>query len=528
MSDKPIPNEQANDGADDAVLRDRRGFIKKLGLAAAGVGGATALAGCTPTQPLARRDVPQWDASADLIVVGTGVAGTAAAIEARRMGADVMLLEKFHVPGGSSSLSGGVCYMGGGTPLQKLLGFSDTTEAMYDYMMAASGLYAQQEKIQHYCEGSLDQFQWMVDNGIVYSHEFSEEKELTRGSASLYFSGNERAYPYRDLARPAPRGHLPSAENQTGGRRMMQALLATADKLGVQIKLRVSAERLIVESDGSVSGIQVQDNGVVKHLRARKGVVLAAGGFIHNRDMVKLYAPELYECTAPWGRAGDLGQGILMGMGIGARALRMDQGFAILPLYPAESVLKGIIVNDHGQRFITEDAYYAFVGNDLAFHQNGHGYLIVDKDSDYPWPKDFRVSVVAQANTIAEIETQLKMPPGMLQQTADYYNRHAKVGKDPLFNKGEHYLAPLAKPPFKAYELSRTHSFFVAHTFGGLHTSLDSEVFNVWDQPIPGLYAAGRTAASIPVSPYIGSGVSVGDGVFTGRRAARHALQRKV
>lgn len=528
MSDKPIPNEQANDGADDAVLRDRRGFIKKLGLAAAGVGGAAALAGCTPTQPLARRDVPQWDASADLIVVGTGVAGTAAAIEARRMGADVMLLEKFHVPGGSSSLSGGVCYMGGGTPLQKLLGFSDTTEAMYDYMMAASGLYAQQEKIQHYCEGSLDQFQWMVDNGIVYSHEFSEEKELTRGSASLYFSGNERAYPYRDLARPAPRGHLPSAENQTGGRRMMQALLATADKLGVQIKLRVSAERLIVESDGSVSGIQVQDNGVVKHLRARKGVVLAAGGFIHNRDMVKLYAPELYECTAPWGRAGDLGQGILMGMGIGARALRMDQGFAILPLYPAESVLKGIIVNDHGQRFITEDAYYAFVGNDLAFHQNGHGYLIVDKDSDYPWPKDFRVSVVAQANTIADIETQLKMPPGMLQQTADYYNRHAKLGKDPLFNKGEHYLAPLAKPPFKAYELSRTHSFFVAHTFGGLHTSLDSEVFNVWDQPIPGLYAAGRTAASIPVSPYIGSGVSVGDGVFTGRRAARHALQRKV
>lgn len=528
MSDKPIPNEQANDGADDAVLSGRRGFIKKLGLAAAGVGGAAALAGCTPTQPLARRDVPQWDASADLIVVGTGVAGTAAAIEARRMGADVMLLEKFHVPGGSSSLSGGVCYMGGGTPLQKLLGFSDTTEAMYDYMMAASGLYAQQEKIQHYCEGSLDQFQWMVDNGIVYSHEFSEEKELTRGSASLYFSGNERAYPYRDLARPAPRGHLPSAENQTGGRRMMQALLATADKLGVQIKLRVSAERLIVESDGSVSGIQVQDNGVVKHLRARKGVVLAAGGFIHNRDMVKLYAPELYECTAPWGRAGDLGQGILMGMGIGARALRMDQGFAILPLYPAESVLKGIIVNDHGQRFITEDAYYAFVGNDLAFHQNGHGYLIVDKDSDYPWPKDFRVSVVAQANTIADIETQLKMPPGMLQQTADYYNRHAKLGKDPLFNKGEHYLAPLAKPPFKAYELSRTHSFFVAHTFGGLHTSLDSEVFNVWDQPIPGLYAAGRTAASIPVSPYIGSGVSVGDGVFTGRRAARHALQRKV
>lgn len=522
----PDKKSEWDDGA--AALSDRRGFIKKLGLAAAGVGGATALAGCTPTQPLARRDVPQWDATTDLIVVGTGVAGTAAAIEARRMGAEVFLLEKFHVPGGSSSLSGGVCYMGGGTPLQKLLGFSDSTEAMYDYMMASSGLNAQQEKIQHYCEGSLEQFQWMIDNGIVYSHEFSDEKELTRGTASLYYSGNEKAYPYRELARPAPRGHLPSAENQTGGRRMMQALLASAEKLGVQIKLRVSAERLIVESDGSVSGLQVNDNGTIRHLHARKGVVLAAGGFIHNREMAKLYAPELYECTAPWGRAGDLGQGILMGMGIGARALRMDQGFAILPLYPSENVLKGIIVNAHGQRFVTEDAYYAFVGHDLAYHQNGQGYLIVDQDSDYPWPNDFRVSVKAQANTIAEIETALKMPAGMLQQTADYYNRHAKLGQDPLFNKNKQYLAALSKPPYKAYELSRSHSFFVAATFGGLHTSLDSEVFNVWDQPIPGLYAAGRTAASIPVAPYIASGVSVGDGVFTGRRATRHALRRKV
>jgi succinate dehydrogenase/fumarate reductase flavoprotein subunit len=522
MSDNKI---ERDDG--DIALSDRRGFIKKLGLAAAGVGGAAALAGCTPTQPLARRDVPQWDATTDLIVVGTGVAGTAAAIEARRLGAEVFLLEKFHVPGGSSSLSGGVCYMGGGTPLQKLLGFSDTTEAMYDYMMASSGLYAQQEKIQHYCEGSLEQFQWMTDNGIVYSQEFSDEKELTRGSASLYYSGNEKAYPYRELGRPAPRGHCPSAENQTGGRRMMQALLASAEKLGVQIKLRVSAERLIVESDGSVSGLQVNDNGTVKHLRARKGVVLAAGGFIHNREMARLYAPELFECTAPWGRAGDLGEGILMGLGIGARALRMDQGFAILPLYPAENVLKGIIVNAHGQRFITEDSYYAFPGHDIAFHQNGLAYLIVDKDSDYPWPNDFRISLKAQANSIRELEQALKMPEGMLQHTAEYYSRHARAGKDPLFNKDAHYLAPLAKAPFKAYELSRSRSFFAAATFGGLHTSLDSEVFSVWGKPIPGLYAAGRTAASIPVSPYIASGVSVGDGVFTGRRAARHALQRK-
>src|SRR5882672_8175371 len=108
-----MSDEKVTMPADAPLDGDRRSFIKKLGMAAVGVGGAATL-GCAPTQAVARRDVPQWDATADLVVVGTGVAGTAAAIEARRAGADVLLLEKFHIPGGSSSLSGGVCYMGGG------------------------------------------------------------------------------------------------------------------------------------------------------------------------------------------------------------------------------------------------------------------------------------------------------------------------------------------------------------------------------------------------------------------------------
>jgi len=97
-----------------------------------------------------------------------------------------------------------------------------------------------------------------------------------------------------------------------------------------------------------------------------------------------------------------------------------------------------------------------------------------------------------------------------------------------LFGKNKNNLAPLQKGPFKAYKLSGQDAFFVAHTFGGLHTNTDAQVIDAWGEPLPGLYAAGRTAASIPVSPYIASGVSVGDGVFFGRRAARHALQRKV
>jgi len=513
--------------ASKPAANGRREFLKRTGVFAASAG-VTTLMGCAHAEPLRTRDVRHWDTTADVVVMGSGVAGTAAAIEARRGNTEVLLLEKFHVPGGSSSLSGGVCYMGGGTPLQKALGFTDTLDDMYNYMVAASGIYAEQERIRLYCEGSLEQFQWLIDNGIVYSHEFSAEKELTRGSASLYFSGNEKGYPYRDLAKPAPRGHLPSAENQTGGRRMMQTLLASAKQLGVQLKLRASCERLIQESDGSIAGVQIIDGDQIRHIRARKGVVLAAGGFIHNRAMVKRFAPELYQCSAPWGRAGDLGIGIQMGMSVGAEVLRMDQGFTILPLYPPENVLRGIVVNRHAQRFVTEDSYYAFVGHEIAFHQNHHAYLIVDRDSDYPWTEDFRVTAIAQASTIAQLERDLKLPAEALQQTVVYYNRFAKKGEDPLFGKNKNNLAPLQKGPFKAYKLSGQDAFFVAHTFGGLHTNTDAQVIDAWGEPLPGLYAAGRTAASIPVSPYIASGVSVGDGVFFGRRAARHALRRKV
>ena len=106
------------------MKQTRRGFLTGAGLAAAGV---TALRS-TPTTALDRRDVPGWDDEADVVVVGSGAGGISAAIEARRAAADVQVLELFHIPGGSSSLSGGVCYIGGGTPLQKALGCPMMTE----------------------------------------------------------------------------------------------------------------------------------------------------------------------------------------------------------------------------------------------------------------------------------------------------------------------------------------------------------------------------------------------------------------
>lgn len=505
----------------DVADTNRRGFLAKLAFA----GGALASGGAEAAAPLRRSEVRRWDRETDVLIVGSGAAGIAAAIEARRVGADVLVLEREHVPGGSSSISGGVCYLGGGTPLQKALGFEDTVDAMIAYVLTASGPYADENKIRVYCEHSLEQFDWLVANGVVYAQKFSSEKEISIADGSLYYSGSEKTHPYRDIARPAPRGHVPPSQHLTGGRELMHALLGSAQKLGATVLTRASAERLVVESDGTIAGARVDVDGTPQHIRARKGVVLAAGGFIHNREMLQRYAPELARCQTPWGRAGDLGIGIRMGMGVGGAVLRMHHGFVVTPMYPPESILKGIAVNALGQRFCPEDAYYGVIGHDIAFRQDGKAWMIVDQASAYGWT-DFRLPVAAQGDSIEAIERQLGMPEGALVQTVAYYNRHAAKGADPLLRKASEFVAPLKQPPFKAYDLSVDKAFTPAHTFGGLQTTLDAQVVDAWGDVVPGLYAAGRTSAGLPVAPYIGSGISIGDCTFFGRRAGVHAARR--
>lgn len=190
------------------------------------------------------------------------------------------------------------------------------------------------DKIGLYCENSLEHFQWLVEHGVRCAKKYSEDKELPFDEASLYHSGAEQAYPWREIARQAPRGHVPSVMGHTGGRVLMQALAPAATSAGARILNGVSCERLVRESDGRISGMLLTEGEVEKAVRAPRGVVLACGGFIQNGEMLRRYAPELYDCSTPWASAGDFGIGIRMGMGVGAAALRMNQGFVILPVYP--------------------------------------------------------------------------------------------------------------------------------------------------------------------------------------------------
>jgi 3-oxo-5alpha-steroid 4-dehydrogenase len=500
--------------------RTRREVLRALALGSgAGVLGATETALPAPGEA-----VKGWDHEADLVIVGSGAAGISAALEGRAQGLGTLVLERFHVPGGTSSLSGGVCYLGGGTPLQRALGFEDTTEEMYKYLVAASGPNGLRDKIEAYCTGSLEHFDWLVARGVAYAQRYSDEKELSHAAASLYYCGSERVHPYDTLARPAPRGHVPAAENQTGGRALMLTLLAAASRAGVDLRTGATARQLIVGRDGRVTGLRAELGGRLLALKARRGVVLAAGGFIHNAEMLERHAPELAACRPRWGRAGDQGDGIRMGVAVGASTLHMSQGFAVLPLYPPEHVLKGIVVNAQGQRFINEDVYYGAMGHEIVYRQRGRAWLIVDADTDYPW-SDFRFVVAATASSMAELGRQLALPEAALERTVDYYNLHAAQGRDPLLGKNPKFVGPLAKSPFKAYDLGVEQAFITVHTLGGLQTDVDGRVIDAWGDWIPGLYAAGRTSAGLPTAPYTSSGTSIGDGTFFGRRLARHAAK---
>ncbi|MBP71458.1 MAG: flavoprotein, partial [Haliea sp.] len=210
-----------------------------------------------PAAALSPREAGSWDETTDVLVAGSGSAACSAAIEARRMGARVLLIEALPKFGGSSAMSGGVVYAGGGTALQKAAGFEDSVEEMYRFIAGNSGRHPQLAKIQLYCEESVAHFDWLVAMGVPYNDRFTAVKELTLGDESLYYSGNELAWPAREHSRPVPRGHVPGTPGMTGGRTLMEALLAQTVAADVTMRSGVAGQRLIVEADGRVAGMQV-------------------------------------------------------------------------------------------------------------------------------------------------------------------------------------------------------------------------------------------------------------------------------
>ncbi len=483
-----------------------------------------------PSQAVKARDISHWDMQTDIAIVGFGGAGGCAALEAADAGSSVTIFELASASGGSTALSSAEIYMGGsgGTRVQKACGFEDSTEDMITYMTMCAGPQADADKIRNYCESSTDHFQWLLDIGVPFKDSFHEERAvMCLTDDGLLYTGNEKAYPFAQQALPCPRGHNLFVEGDNGGPLFMKILTENVDQReAILVEYEVRALSLIIDDDDRVVGLVVRKDQRELNVRANQGVVLCAGGFVMNEEMLKKYSPMLMRGTFPLGNPGDMGTGILMGISVGGAAINMQEGFISLPYYPPATMTHGILINDKGQRFINEDVYHGRLGAAILSQQAERFYFVltVEQYGDYEKVSYMGAQVAGTGETVQELEEELGLRKGSLQQTVATYNEDCEVGEDTLQHKAPQWLEKL-KPPLVALDVTPGRgAFYPFFTLGGLDTLPSGEVVNPQGGVIPGLYAAGRTACGVVRrAEGYSSGMSVGDATFSGRMAGKAA-----
>jgi succinate dehydrogenase/fumarate reductase flavoprotein subunit len=255
-------------------------------------------------------------------------------------------------------------------------------------------------------------------------------------------------------------------------------------------------------------------------------VVLAAGGFVMNPEMVHTFAPELETLLArgmALGNTYDDGLGIRLGESAGGAAEHMERSFLTAPIYPPAEMLLGILVNNRGERFVAEDSYHSRTSS-FVFDQPGQQAWLILDSAHMAEPAYGFQPLVDGWETVAEMEAGLGVPAGSLARTLDEYNAAAREGDDPAFHKATEYLAPLDSPPYGAYDLTPGACFYSGFTCGGLRVDSDGRVLRDDRSAIDGLYAAGACASNIAVDGRgYASGTQLGEASFFGRRAGRHA-----
>jgi 3-oxo-5alpha-steroid 4-dehydrogenase len=213
-----------------------------------------------------------------------------------------------------------------------------------------------------------------------------------------------------------------------------------------------------------------------------------------------------------------------MAQAVGARTKNMHAGEVSLPIIPPRGLIQGIIVNGHGQRFINEDTYMGRVGQAALYEQDATCFLVVDEACYEPNWMGLRASWVTE--TVEELELEMGIPVGALGSTIALYNQHAAGGRDPIFHKDPSLVRPLI-PPLGAFDLRVGAAPYAPFTLGGLDTTVAGEVRNLAGEPIPGLFAAGRTTSGICSFGYA-SGLSIGDSTMFGRFAGATAAASSV
>jgi 3-oxo-5alpha-steroid 4-dehydrogenase len=485
------------------------------------------MAGYDKPALLRATNVAAWNDEVDVVIVGLGMAGACAAIEARAAGASVRVLERGSGVNGTTTNAAGHFYLGGGTPVQVACAFEDTAQDMFDYLTAVTPDPAP-EKIRLYSDQSVDHFHWLEAHGVPFDRSYYPYKSVVQPTREcLIWTGNEKVWPYRDQARPAPRGHKVAFDGEEGGGALAAQLLAAkAQERGARALFDARVRELVADETGRIVGVRATRFEEVLFVRAKKAVMLAAGGFGMNQGMVAEYVPDLLPPTYVQGGPNDDGMSILLGMSAGGAVVHMEKPFITCPFYPPEQLLKGILVNKFGKRFVAEDSYHSRTGVISREQPDGVVYLIVDAGIfAYPrFAEMMNIQLIDGWETVEEMEAGLHLPAGALVKTMADYNARAAKSEDPEFNKYPDWVAPLTNGPYAAFDISVGKAIYTGFTLGGLSVSVDAEVLDATGRPVPGLYAAGACASNIAQdSRGYASGTCIGEASFFGRRGGRHA-----
>ena len=502
----------------------RRGFI--------GAGGAALLGGLVlGALPAEGKEAPggasmglpkKWTETYDVVVVGTGFAGLSAAIEARLAGASVLVIEKMPLHGGNSIINGGD-FAAPGNSFQKAAGVQDSPELMLKDMLRAGASINHLELARVVAERANESLEWA--RNYVGAH-FNR----------LNFHG----------------GHSVKRSVQTAnqsGSELVNKLLAKATELGAKIVTRTKLTRFILGTEGRVLGIEVRQgykwpddaSGTLATIKARRGVVLASGGFSRDVALRQIHDPRITPKFESTNHPGATGEALLAACRAGAMDVQMDwiqlgpwtspdePGFGHTPQVCERIVGYGLMVDPTtGKRFFKETGNRKERAD--AIIAIGHPVVIVGDASSIGSQvvpkvlgKAMEVGAVKRFDTLEELAKAYGMPSSAFTEQVARWNTYVEQKKDPDFDCK---IFPDAKPtmtaPFYGMRLwPRVH-----HTMGGLVIDKDARVKSFDMQPIPGLYAAGEVTGGVHGAVRLGS-VAMSDCVVFGRIAGRNAGQAK-
>lgn len=463
----------------------------------------------------------------DVIVIGAGGAGLAAAVSAAEQGATVAILESEKEIGGSTQLSAGL-FTAANTSVQRALGIEDSAERYFQHYMDLNQWRLQPGLIKRFCEASGPTLEWLIGLGVEFPAKFSANAH----DPGLMQAGVEDIW----------RGHVPKDQ----GYGLVNVLNQQRLEKGIDLFLDNRVEDLVVEQ-GQVRGIKIGGE-----LIEADAVIVASGGLAHNPHLRRLYYPETLEAgedlfivAAPGSRGDHIrfaesanaaltghGQGLLMITSYIQRLHHWQSGF------PPRS---RIYINQSGDRFMNEDIPYA-VSPGILRDNGGLVWNVFDEkarislpDGYAHWNKeriaeDAASGDMLSADTLDELAAKMHVPAQRLKAAVEHWNKHLPHGSDPQYlrvetmrSKGdERALDPIAQAPFYA---ARTRPAELVCTHTGLAIDPDGRVRNTLGDVIKGLYAAGEAGGGVLGNRYVGGGNSIANALTMGRIAGISAAQ---